>query len=124
MTDIQPVVPAAIAGEVEQNPATYLTYGTDLGFVLDVIDFTDPIDIETETASDTDWAIHGALNYVRAQITRRRAVQAGPRTGVDYCGVDDRYGRACGPDLGLPSCAWHGRIAAPAADATTVKELS
>lgn len=106
MTEIQ--TRTVLVGDVHQSPAHHYTYGTDLDYVLDVLAAVDPIDLETEDASDTDWAIHSAFNYVRAEISRRKAVQAGPRH-VDYCGVDGKYGRACGPDLGLPPCAWHGR---------------
>lgn len=113
MTDIQPVTPTA-----------HLTYGTDLNYVLEVLDVVDPIDAESEDPSDTDWEVHKALNYVRAQITRRKAVQTGPRTDVDYCGVDDNYGRACGPDLGLPPCGWHGRVGTPAGHTATAAALA
>lgn len=122
MTAVQPAAPTALTGEVHQNPTVHLTYGTDLDFVLEQLDTVDPIDVESEDPSDTDWEVHKALNYVRAQITRRKAVQAGPRTDVDYCGVDDKYGRACGPDLGLPQCGWHGRVT-PAGHTSTAAAL-
>jgi hypothetical protein len=110
MTDVQPAAAAALEGDVHAPTAAHFTYGTDLDYVREQLDTVDPIDLETEDASDTDWAIHRALNYVRAQITRRAAVQAGPRA-VDNCGLDGNYGRACGPDVGLPVCAYHGRPA-------------
>lgn len=105
-----PDVPAAaLEGDVHQPTAAHWTYGTDLDYVLDQLNAVDPVDIETEDAPEADWAVHKALNYVRAEITRRKAAQAGPRH-VDFCGLDsETYGRACGPDLGLPQCAWHGR---------------
>lgn len=116
---IQPITPTVLTGEVHDNPTAHLTYGTDLDWVLDQIADVDPIDIESDQPSDTDWAVHNALNYLRAQIERRKAVQAGPRADVDYCEVDDRYGRACGPDLGLPKCAWHKRADNPPAGTST-----
>lgn len=122
MTDLTRTTAPALEGDVHQPTAHHYTYGTDLGYVLDQINAVDPIDVESEDPSDTDYAVHQALNYVRAEITRRLAVQAGPRH-VDYCGWDGKYGRACGPDLGLPQCAYHGRLGTPAAETTTVVAL-
>jgi hypothetical protein len=123
MTAIQPATtPTALTGEVHQPTASHYTYGTDLDYVLGQLDAVDPVDVESEDPSDTDYVVHRALNYVRAEITKRKAVQAGPRTDVDYCG-SDKYGRACGPDLGLPQCAYHGRVDTPAAGVTTVAAL-
>lgn len=106
----QDILPAdaALEGDVHQPAAERYTYGTDLEYVLDALDMVDPIDIESEDPTDTDYAVHRALNHIRADIKRRLAVQAGPRA-VDYCGADGDYGRACGADLGLPQCAYHGR---------------
>lgn len=81
--------------------------GTDLDFVLRALSGIDPIDAETEDASDGEWAIHRALNYVRDEITIRKAVQAGPDAVGDYCGVSDGNYRACGVRLGLPDCRYH-----------------
>ncbi|MCW6008706.1 hypothetical protein K1W54_29795 [Micromonospora sp. CPCC 205371] len=81
--------------------------GSDLDYVLFAISCIDPIDIETEDASDQDWAIHRALNYVRDEITIRLAVQAGSDKVGDYCGVNNDDYRACGSRLGLPDCRYH-----------------
>jgi len=109
-TDLTRTAAPALEGDVHQSTAHHFTYGTDLEFVRDQLNAIDPIDVESEDPSDVDYEIHRALNYVRAQITCRLAVQAGPRHDVDFCGVDGKYGRACGPELGLPQCAWHGRV--------------
>lgn len=101
---------AALEGDVHQPIAARWTYGADLDYVLEQINGVDPIDVETEDPTDEDRAVHRALNHLRADILRRKAVQAGPRH-VNYCGADGDYGRACGPDLGLPQCAYHGRPA-------------
>lgn len=103
----------ALEGHVEQSLAQRITAGTDLGFVLDAIEAVDPIDVETEDASDAEWAVHKALNHVRSEIARRKAVQAGPDAIGDYCGWDGDYGQACGPDLGLPLCPHHSTPAEP-----------
>jgi len=118
---IAPTAAAALEGDVHQPTARHYTYGTDLAYVLEKINEHDPIEIETEDAPDVDWEIHKALQHLRADILRRQAVQAGPRT-VNYCGVEGEYGRACGPDLGLPQCAYHGRPA-PLNDRTDLDEL-
>ncbi|MFI7608845.1 hypothetical protein ACIBTV_27545 [Micromonospora sp. NPDC049366] len=101
---------AALEGDVHAPAGAHYTHGTDLEYVLAAIAGVDPIDVESDDPSDTDWAVHRALNHVRADIMRRLAVQAGPRA-VDYCGADGDYGHACGPDLGLPQCAYHARPA-------------
>lgn len=81
--------------------------GSDLDYVLFAISCVDPIDMDTDDASDQDWAIHKALNYVRDEITIRLAVQAGPAAVGDYCGVNNGDYRACGSRLGLPDCRYH-----------------
>lgn len=93
--------------------------GTDLDFVLRALAGIDPIDAETEDASDQDWAIHRALNYVRDEITIRKAVQAGPDAVGDYCGVSNGDYRACGAGLGLPDCRYHRVCPTCGHDATT-----
>ncbi|MFY1686547.1 hypothetical protein [Plantactinospora sp. WMMB782] len=100
----------ALTGDVHASPASSYTYGSDLDWVLEQIDGIDPVDLETVEITETMRVAHRALAQVRAEILRRKAVQAGSQQ-VDYCGVDGDYGRACGPDLGLPSCAYHSRIA-------------
>lgn len=106
MTDVATTREPAIEGYVELSEAQRLTAGTDLEFVLSRLNDIDPIEVESEYPSDKDWAVHHALAYVRAEITRRLAVQRGP-VAVDYCGVSGDYGRACGADLGLPDCREH-----------------
>lgn len=119
----QPATPTVVTGDVHAHPATNLTYGTDLEWMVDQIDTIDPIDIETEDAPDRDWAIHNTLGWLRKQITRRQAVQTGPRDDVDYCGVDgNEHERACGPELGLPACRWHARADQAGKTAAPVRE--
>jgi hypothetical protein len=118
MTDIVTRGPA-VEGDVELSPAQRLIAGTDLDFVLGRLIDVDPIDVESEDPSDTDYAIHWALAHVRAEITRRRAVQAGPGPVVDYCGVSGDYGRACGASLGLPDCRQHATCPTCGHDATS-----
>lgn len=81
--------------------------GSDLDYVLRAIDGVDPIDVETEDATDEQWKIHRTLNYIRDEIRIRQAVQAGPDAVGDYCGVSNGDYRACGPRLGLPDCRYH-----------------
>lgn len=111
----QPVV----EGDVEPSIAQRLTYGADLDFVLDTLAVVDPIDVESEDPTDTDRAVSRALADVRAEILRRRAVQAGPGPVVDYCGVPDARGRACGALLGLPDCRQHATCGVCGLDAST-----
>lgn len=107
MTDLATTRETAIEGDLERSAAWYATAGTDLDYVLGLLDVVDPIDVESSDPSDADWAVHAALGYIRAEIIKRRAVQAGPDAVGDYCGVSGDYGQACGADLGLPDCRHH-----------------
>jgi hypothetical protein len=108
-----------VEGDVDLSPAQRLAAGSDLDFVASVLDLVDPIDVDSDDPSATEYAIHRVLNYVRAEITRRRAVQAGSGPVVDYCGVSDEHGRACGPSLGLPDCRQHATCGVCGHDATS-----
>lgn len=114
LTDWLPASPPA-----EYSPATVESYTRDgdLTWMLHIIDGYDPIDVDTDTTDvpAADWAVYNTLDALRADILRRQAVQAGPRN-VAYCGTGGGHGRACGPELGLPTCAAHAaedRNAAP-----------
>ena len=107
MTNLAITHETAIEGDVELSNAQHVTAGNDLDYVLNLLVAVDPIDVESEDPSDADWAVHNALSYVRDEIAKRRAVQAGPDAVGDYCGVSRDHGRACGADLGLPDCRYH-----------------
>jgi hypothetical protein len=93
--------------------------GSDLDYVLNALAAVDPIDAESWEPTEQEWAIHRALNYVRDEITIRRAVQAGPDAVGDYCGVSNGEYRACGANLGLPDCRWHRVCPTCGKDAST-----
>src|SRR5690606_3258103 len=107
------VTTVVVEGDIQPPVNHWLIAGSDLDFALAALRQADPIDADSEHITPTMWAVRKALDDVRAQILRRKAVLAGPRDDVEYCGVSDKHGRACGPELGLPPCKWHARVGVP-----------
>ncbi len=83
----------------------------DLAWILDQIHGDAVFDPDSDPGAftPTEEGIYATLLHLKHQVLIRQAVKAGPRD-VAYCGVDNGLERACGPDLGLPRCAYHARV--------------